>query len=130
MTRRLVIGKFNDGVNFGLRCSLPGVDALTADSSSEGFSFDSSWSDISQALLIGAATSPPSGTLVVSFPNQGYIPFAEIRKTVGNAVYDDASFGLQIGIAAQLTATTLDAKALPANTACIYIIHKIPVMSG
>ncbi len=88
MSRRSVIGKYADGVNFGVRVSLRGVDALNDDSNGGGFSFDSNWSDISQALMIGTVTKG-AAAVSVAFPNQGYVPFCEVRQIAGNVVFDD-----------------------------------------
>jgi hypothetical protein len=98
--RRVVIGKYNDGVTIGLRVSLPGVDALTGDSSDPGnFSFDSEWTDIAQihqvSLTSRTTYTQPWGTgLVVTgfrttWPALGYKPFVETRLYSAGVIYDD-----------------------------------------
>jgi hypothetical protein len=130
MSRRSVIGKYNDGVNFGVRVSLPGFDALTGDSNGGGFSFDSNWSDISQALMVGTVTKP-TGSVSVAFPNQGYVPYCEVRQISGNVVFDDGIWGsFQHGIGAQVTPSILNIAVGGAGTAFLFAIYKIPVMSG
>lgn len=90
MSRRVVIGKKNDGT-FGLRVSLPGVDALLADSSLGGFSFDDGWSDIAKVALTGTATNTGAGggVPVVVPHGLGYVPFLEARLLTGSIIYDD-----------------------------------------
>jgi len=86
--RRVVLGKFDDGVTFGLRVSLPGFDALAGSSAGGDFSFDSTWTDITKLHQIGLfsfATTQVS----IFFTNQGFPPFLEIRRYVSNVVYDD-----------------------------------------
>lgn len=132
MSRRVVIGKYNDGVTYGLRCSLPGYDALTDSSAGGDFSFDSSWTDISkihQVGLVSFATTQAN----VFWTSLGYMPFLEIRKYVGNVVYDDYwnSF-LPYGADAFLFTDANLRVNNPAGAAAtfMYIIYKIPVPSG
>jgi hypothetical protein len=130
MSRRSVIGKYADGVNFGVRVSLRGVDALNDDSNGGGFSFDSNWSDISQALMIGTVTKG-AAAVSVAFPNQGYVPFCEVRQIAGNVVFDDGQWGsFQHGIGAQVTTSILNIAVGAAGTSFLFAIYKIPVMSG
>lgn len=95
MSNRVVIGKKNDG-NFGLRVSLPGVDALLGDSSLGGFSFDDEWSDIVKVGLTGIATIPGGGFSAAHPPpitavahGLGYVPFIEVRLLQGSVIWDD-----------------------------------------
>jgi hypothetical protein len=134
-TQRLVIGQYINGVNYGVRCSLPGKDALTGDSSGGDFSFDSEWNDITQTILVGTAvaTTGSFGTPIITIPyaSPGFIPFGEFRYVSGNSVYDDY-FGPSRanGIGATLTTTSAALDNMPAGATCLYAIHKIPVMSG
>lgn len=102
MTRRVVLGKYNDGVTIGLRVSLPGFDALTDSSVDPGkFSFDSEWTDIAQIHqvgLISRTTSIPlpwSGGVVTidgyttTWSALGYKPFIENRLYTSGTIYDD-----------------------------------------
>lgn len=93
-TRRTVLGRYNDGVTVGLRCSLPGFDGLTGDSNAPGqFSFDSEWTDIVQIHQAGIATNPGGSgavTATIPFVDPGYRPFVEVRwMSSSNVIYDD-----------------------------------------
>lgn len=94
MSRRVVLGKQANGT-MGLRCSLAGIDALTGDSSTGGFSFDSSWTDIVRPVLTGVGTVPgtqdPSGlgTPLTVTHGLGYVPFMECRRRSGTTIFDD-----------------------------------------
>lgn len=100
-TRRVVLGRYNDGLTIGLRVSLPGYDALTDDSSEAGkFSFDSEWTDIvevHQVSLSARQTAisiyPHVGVTIdgwlLTWPALGYKPFVEARVLNGNTIYDD-----------------------------------------
>lgn len=95
MSRRVVIGQQADG-SVGLRCSLPGVDALTASSVGGTFSFDSAWRDIVQIALTGTASVPggsnTSSGVGVQVPvshGLGYVPFVEVRLLNGSTISDD-----------------------------------------
>jgi hypothetical protein len=130
MAQRVVIGKYNDGVTYGLRVSLPGIDALTGDSSGGDFSFDSQWTDIAKTLLVGIATAA-STTISVSWVSPGYIPYGEFRYISGNSVYDDYFGSLRAnGIGAILTTGGATLTPVPSGASCLYVIHQIPVMSG
>lgn len=93
MSRRVLIGKYNDGVTYGLRVSLPGVDVLTGDSSdATQFSFDSNWTDIAQLVAVGTISVPilaSPGYVDAFFPSLGYYPFCEARRISGNVINDD-----------------------------------------
>lgn len=92
---RVVIGRKLNG-NYGLRVSLSGNNALTADSSLGGFSFDDEWSDIVKVALAGVATIP-GGSIDAAHPvpttaighGLGYVPFIEARLLQGSVIYDD-----------------------------------------
>ena len=93
--RRTVFGDLGDG-NLGMRCSSRGNDALTASDDGTSITFDSRWTDIVKATVMGIAgeqTVVIGGSTVwrcqVSIPNLGYIPFIEMRKLEGNVCRDD-----------------------------------------
>lgn len=94
MAARVVIGRDNAG-NYGLKCSLPGFDALTDDDQDPSkFSFNSQWTDNVTVHLHGLATVTgpafAAGTLVpFSLP---YIPFMEVKLSDGSTYYNDYSF--------------------------------------
>lgn len=128
-SNRVVLGKYNDGVTFGLRVSLPGIDALTGDSSGGDFSFDSSWTDIVHTLQIGLVTFA-SGNTVVSFVNPGYIPYVEAHLLSGNSVYDDYYGTFTPNGAGNILTPSNFTTSGAAGAQFIYIVYKIPVMSG
>lgn len=147
MTRRVVLGKYADGVTFGLRVSLAGVDALTGDSSTGDFSFDSEWTDVAKIHMVGIASwsataftipNPPNPPInvpgfAVNWSALGYMPFIEVRTLVSNVVFDDffnTSFpsGFYVGPSSGLpngfTLATSDS-----SMQLLYIIYAIPVPS-
>lgn len=101
-TKRLVLGQQNDGT-YGLRATLPGYDAFVGDGSGAEFTFNSDWTDIAKIHQVGVMAyagsityeaTTLSGTLTnngykATFSDPGYFPFVELRKIVGNVVYDD-----------------------------------------
>lgn len=92
MSRRMIRGKYNDGVTIGMRISLTPCDALTDDSSIPGqFAFDSTWTDIIHPVLkstvsFSGANNDGNQTIPHSL---GYTPFVEVRLFNGNTVWDD-----------------------------------------
>jgi hypothetical protein len=153
MDRRVIIGKYNDGVHFGLRCTLPGFDALTGDSSQGGFSFDSEWTNMAQLLQSGLYVGPTYGGLdssgniiyigsrTIPFANQGYIPYVEIRAYSGDTIYDDlvpwaTDTTGKFGVGAIVTTTTIAPSlvngqpGLNSGQQVLYVIYKVPVASG
>lgn len=131
---RVLIGKYNDGVTFGLRCSLPGINAVTDSSAGGDFSFDSSWTDISKIHQVGLGTFPSSDTQEsVFFSSLGYAPFFEIRRYVSNVVYDDYwNSTNQWGADAFVFSNTelrINNAGGPAVT-FMYIVYRISVPSG
>lgn len=119
---RTVLGKKNNG-NFGLRCSLSGVDAFLGDSSGGGFSFDDEWTDIVKVVMTGTANvaggsqSPPGASTVVSH-GLGYVPFIEARLLLASNVIADDGFSLSSaftsnnfsGVPAQVTTSAISFK--------------------
>lgn len=126
-TPAVVIGKYLDGVAYGLKCSLPGFNALTDDDGDPSkFSFNSEWTDIVKPHAIGIVPFPSFDTPVY-FPALPYRPFYEIRKMVGNVVYDDHAYILdgnrRIGIQTDITTNTLRLIHPPGNSV-LYVIYK------
>jgi hypothetical protein len=137
--RRVVLGKFNDGVTYGLRVSHAGVDALTGDSSGEGFAFDSSWSDIAKLHVVGIATevvvAGPFYVIQGTIPDLGYKPFAEFRKLESNVVRDDywistAPSGGYHNFYSNTQFACGFSNLSPTGNAALYVVYRIPVPSG
>jgi hypothetical protein len=135
-SRRVILGKYNDGVSYGMRVSLSGFDALTEDGSSGVISFDSNWDDLAYVHQIGIVSGPlPS----VSIANPGgYVPFVEVRQIQGSLISDDST-GLPAtaggyGMAAYYSSTDPAALVLglplTAPMQAIYLVYKIPVSIG
>ncbi|WP_454629516.1 hypothetical protein [Bradyrhizobium cenepequi] len=118
----------------GLRCALVGFDAYTG--SSDQMSFDTSWTDISKLLAVGVASwvSDIGGGIpgyAVSWPNMGYIPFAEIRKLSGSVVYDDFyDASNPTGLYARVTAGGFTRPQASTSDKLLYVAYQIPVPSG
>lgn len=145
-TRRVVIGKYNDGVNFGLRVSLPGFDALTDDSNGGGFSFDSNWTDIANVIQTGIVSAVGGGgsfvSTSISFVNPGYKPFVEFRQLAsGSTVRDDyalewaftgalASDNPHIGYGVNIGAGVINCTGFFIPDQAVYVIYKIPTATG
>lgn len=141
-TRRVVIGKYNDGVNFGLRASLPGIDALTGDSNGGGFSFDSNWTDIANVIQTGFITGLSGVSTAITFADPGYKPFVEVRQvTGGNTVRDDylsayqpngtpAANNPRFGHGANVTPGRIGLPQFYAPDQAVYVIYKIPTATG
>ena len=68
MTGRLILGKFGDGVTYGFRLSVPGVEVLTG--GEEDMVLSSKWAG---ALSVHASGISSIGA-TVSFPTLSYIP--------------------------------------------------------
>ncbi|MGY3605661.1 MULTISPECIES: hypothetical protein [unclassified Bradyrhizobium] len=128
MARRVVLGKYADGVNYGLRVSLPGTDAYLGNSNAGGFSFDSNWTDIVQTLMVGTSTTAS----LPSWPNQGYTPYVEVRQISGSVVFDDGVYasGHQVGIAATVLPTGISSVRNVGTISILYAVFKLPVLSG
>lgn len=89
---RAVIGKYANGTTYGLKVSLPGVNALTADDTdATKFSFNSEWTDFVKIHHIGIFQCPTAYVegATVSFPALPFSPFVEIRRYSGNIIWDD-----------------------------------------
>lgn len=135
MSRRVVLGKQNDGT-YGLRVSLAGKDALTGDSSTGDFSFDSSWTDITQIHQVGIATQTASGRspMDIIYPDLGYVAFAEVRWLNGLTIYDDyyvTGSTAIFGIAAQIRSTNDRLTVvLDPSQSVVYVVYKQACPSG
>ena len=94
MANRLVIGDIGNG-NFGMKCSLPGNNALNTgnDDNPDFFSIHSEWDTLLQVGLIGNSTWNPTNEALSHSGNithgLGYAPYVECRRKDGNRVYDD-----------------------------------------
>ncbi len=96
MAPRVVIGKDNAG-NYGIKCSLPGYNALTDDDTDlNKFSFNSNWNDLLVIHQRGIATPATFPTVTnIPFSDLGYLPFIEVKPfTAGNPqrYYNDYQF--------------------------------------
>lgn len=145
-TRRVVIGKYNDGVNFGLRASLPGIDALTGDSNDGGFSFDSNWTDIANVIQTGFIAAINAGgafvSTSISFVDPGYKPFVEFRQLIGgNTVQDDytlaynftgapAANNPRFGHGVSVGAGIVNCPQFYYPDQAVYVIYKIATATG
>jgi hypothetical protein len=132
-TRRAIIGKYADGVTYGLKTALPGFDALTEGDNSPNLSFNSNWSDIAPVLQSGILTS--TGTFSdVLINDPGYVPYVEARRfEAGAVIHDDYLYGAlnKIGVAAyynQRSPLTLRTQSLTAGDQMIYVIFGVPVV--
>jgi hypothetical protein len=134
MTRRICIGALPDGT-YGMWCSAPGVDVMTADpDDGNQLTFNSNWTDIAKVHQSGAGVSNSSNQFV-AWPDLGYKPFVEIRIREGGRVYDDTFTGYEIGIAPiiQTDRMQLLSRAYPGmvtDFAFVYVVYKIPTVSG
>lgn len=127
--RSAVIGLFPDG-SMRLRVSLPGFDAYTGPDA--GMSFDSAWADILKVHQIGPATIatfPSSLYTTVPFPDLGYTPFIEIRRRVGNIVYDDYVSDNRYGFGAAMYSDRFTVQGESSEMDVLYVVYKIPVPS-
>jgi hypothetical protein len=90
---RVVIGR--RGTGLGLYCSLPGVNALTADANdSNRFSFNSDWTDLLKVHQMGtvsdySVSEPPFVKRDVYFPALSYVPYVEARLYDRGRYYND-----------------------------------------
>lgn len=84
MANRLVIGSLPGG-GFGMRCSMPGKNVLSASLSEQDMSFDSSWETLRIGEFGKVAYSGYSGkttaTLLTVFHSMGVVPHYVARLT-------------------------------------------------
>lgn len=133
MTRRAVLGALPGGT-FGLRCSLPGIDVMTGDSTNQNqFSFNSDWTDIAKVQQVGLATIPPNilSGMTIPFTDLGYRPFVEVRRVAGAVVYDDWFVSGQAGIGVQISTNSIvaasDLNGRVGTYTLLYMIFAVPV---
>lgn len=131
---RAVIGKYNNGT-YGLKVSLPGINALTDDDGDGSkFSFNSEWNDFVKIHAIGIATitdplfpGAVTGEVVINFASLGYKPFVELRMVVGTVVWDDyARASNQCGYPAIVTGNSVTVNDA-VGTSVLYMVFRIPV---
>lgn len=126
-SRRAIIGKYSDGVSYGVRCALPGFDSYT--DAGPGLSFDSNWTDLLKLHAAGIASFPDVTQGLQSyvyFPDVGYAPFVEVRKVVGNVVYDDFFSDTSYGASLQIARNFLYG-GIPGGAAVLYVVFRVPV---
>jgi hypothetical protein len=138
MSRRVVLGQQNDG-SYGLRCSLPGIDAFAGDGLGGGFTFNSAWTDIAKVHALGVTTwqlnawevTPGSGIFLSGFTapwtDQGWIPFAEVRRLVGGVVINDDRWTstMQYGNYTQIFPDKFRAPDSSTSDKVLYLVYKI-----
>lgn len=131
VSRRVIIGKYTDGVTFGMKVALPTYDALAEADDSPNLTFNSNWTNLALPRQLGFAVGPfPT----VSISDPGYVPYAETRLfTGGNTIHDDdmlSGFG-RVGCAATYGVTrsplTL-AFDLNSGETAIFVIFAVPVL--
>lgn len=148
MSRRVVLGTYNDGITIGLRVSLTPWDALTDNSADAGkFSFDSEWTDIAQVHQVGlisrqlAISTPPFiGATIDGFKPTwsalGYKPFIETHlMDTSNNIYDDYAnvgpiVGWHSGFRGYIADQDLNSAYLQGGTTgdkLLYIVYKIAI---
>lgn len=132
-SRRIIIGKYADGVTYGLKAALPGFDALAEADNSPNLSFNSTWTDIVPILQSGIATSV-SGRATVAMTDPGYVPYVECRRfESGNTIHDDYLHGAvnQVGVAGyynQRSPLTFITQYLSPGEQMIYVAFAVPVV--
>jgi hypothetical protein len=132
-SRRVIIGKYADGVTYGLKAALPGFDALAEGDQSPNLSFNSNWNDIVPILQSGIASS---GTFAISvlINDPGYVPYIECRKFESGAVIrDDYLYGAinRVGVAGfyiRRSPLTFSTQFLNPGDAMIYVVFGTPVV--
>lgn len=135
MARRVVLGQQNDGT-FGLRVSAPGVDAFAGDGQGADFTFNSAWTDIAKIHQVGVVSWSPTaytnsnGITFAGFSgvwtDLGYKPFIEVRKLVGNVVYDDYwNAANPFGQAAIILSNQFQSPESSTTDRVIYIVYRI-----
>ena len=128
-TDRVLIGKYDNGVDFGLRIALTGISAQYGNSAAaDQFSFDSNWTDLVQLHQVGLATTPASTFQTVLFPNLGYKPFVEVRYLSGTTISDDSFSASRIGVSATISADRIVAPGIIGGSySFLYIVYKVSV---
>ncbi|WP_316234676.1 hypothetical protein [Bradyrhizobium sp. SZCCHNR1020] len=137
VTRRVVIGKYADGVTHGLKVALPGFDALAEPDLSGNLSFNSNWTDMAQPLQLGFANGVTAGTIIlgtnVFISDPGYVPYVESRLfSAGATINDDNLEGspVRVGVGASYNVRsplTLHLDIGSGETA-LYVTYSVPVV--
>ena len=131
MSRRVVIGQYADGVNYGLRVSLATYDALLDNSNDAGkFSFDSNWTDIVKIHQAGIATIAASTSIPLNslpFPDLGYIPFFEARMVNGTIINDDYVSSTRIGVQLEALTNGLRTQITTRLGPFAYAVYRVPI---
>lgn len=132
-SRRVIIGKYADGVTYGLKAALPGFDALTEADDSPNLSFNSNWADIVPIIQTGIASSA-TFLIDVLISDPGYVPYVECRRfESGTTIHDDYLYGApnKIGVGAYYnlrSPLTLRVTSLNPGDALIYAVFGAPVI--
>jgi hypothetical protein len=132
---RVVIGQQLDG-SYGLRVSLPGVDALYGNSAPpDTFAFDSAWTDMARVHQISIVPGLNGQTFPQTlFPALGYKPFVELRQFMldgSGGLLDDTHSDATVGIPAVIEQDRLRWALTPINPAitALAVIYRIPVVT-
>lgn len=125
-TPAAVLGKYANGTTYGLKTSLPGINALTDDDTDPSkFSFNSEWTDIVRPHQIGIASFPANLTTIF-FPGLAFRPFYEVRRVIGSVIYDDRFVGSPqapwVGMFSDVSTNALTLIAPPGGSA-MYVIY-------
>lgn len=94
MIPRVLIGHLGGGA-YGLRCSLPGHDVLSAPS--EKLSFDSAWPNLVKIRATGVVVAARNVLTDIFYADEGYTPHFSARAFSGNVLYDDHAVGVAPG---------------------------------
>ena len=82
MVQRLLIGKYADGVTYGMKLSVPAQDVLTT--TGENLIFDTTWAGAGSIHQTGVTTV---GT-TITFPTMSYIPMVFAVAYSGSTTVD------------------------------------------
>jgi hypothetical protein len=82
MAQRLVIGKYADGVTYGMKLSIPGTDVLSADP--DDLIFDSTWAAAGSVHQTGVTTIGST----IAFPSLSYRPMLLAIAYSGSSTID------------------------------------------
>lgn len=149
VSRRVVIGKYADGVTYGMKVALPGYDAHVEDGDSPNLTFNSEWTDIAYPHMMGfvsgfTATGYQVTRVSVPISDPGYVPWLEARLVSGNTINDDGPMRLRnnptdplgpvneyfVGVGAHFSSRTPLTLTIPgfAGETVFWLTYKIPVV--